>query len=81
MVEEVEVVAPPTAPLHAGRGLGQRSAPQRLSEISGQVEDRLPLSIAEFARVLGGGVVPGTLSVCHQLLRYGYLAEEKKIGI
>lgn len=37
------------------------TSPQRLSEISGEAEERLPLSISEFARVLGGGVVPGSV--------------------
>ena len=37
------------------------SIPLRLSEIQGDVEERLPVSIGEFARVLGGGVVPGSI--------------------
>ena len=45
----------------SGRGLGGRSTPQRLGEITGDVEERLPLSIGEFARVLGGGIVPGSV--------------------
>jgi DNA repair protein RadA/Sms len=61
MVEEIVALAPPPAPQHVGRGLGQRTAPQTLGEISTDAEDRLPLSIGEFARVLGGGVVPGSL--------------------
>jgi len=60
MVEEVIAAAPAASPLTA-RGLGGRSAPRRLSEIGGDVDERLPLSIAEFSRVLGGGVVPGSL--------------------
>ncbi len=43
------------------RGLTGRSQPQRLKEISGDSEERLPLPIGEFARVLGGGVVPGSI--------------------
>ena len=43
------------------RGLGGRSVPKRLSEVSGEAEQRLPLSIDEFARVLGGGIVPGSI--------------------
>jgi DNA repair protein RadA/Sms len=61
MVEEVVSVAPPPAPAHAARGLGTRSTPRRLAEISGDVEERLPPGIGEFARVLGGGVVPGSV--------------------
>ena len=37
------------------------SAPKRVSEISGDLDERLVLPIEEFARVLGGGVVPGSL--------------------
>jgi len=33
----------------------------RLTEIKGEDEDRVPLPIKEFARVLGGGVVPGSV--------------------
>jgi DNA repair protein RadA/Sms len=41
---------------------GAKSAPRPLPQIEGGAEeDRLPLSIAEFARVLGGGIVPGSL--------------------
>jgi DNA repair protein RadA/Sms len=35
--------------------------PRRLSEIEGDDEDRLPVPIEEFSRVLGGGVVPGSI--------------------
>jgi DNA repair protein RadA/Sms len=37
------------------------STPQRLTEISTDGLDRLPLPMNEFSRVLGGGVVPGSL--------------------
>jgi len=60
MVEEIVQEEAPMGS-SAVRGLGGRSQPQRLSEISGQAEDRLALPIAEFARVLGGGVVPGSI--------------------
>ena len=61
MVEEVVAdLAAPSAS-HAGRGLGAHSAPRRLAEITGDVDERMPLSIGEFARVLGGGVVPGSV--------------------
>lgn len=58
MVEEVLALSPPPSPLLAS---GVRSKPQRLDEIGDQDQDRLPLSIGEFARVLGGGVVPGSV--------------------
>lgn len=57
-----EIVRPPAAKsAKAVRGLAGASSPRRLSEIGGDVEERLPLPIAEFARVLGGGVVPGSI--------------------
>ena len=62
MVEEV-MLAAIAAPLKAGgpRGLSGRSEPLRLTEIAGDAEERLDLPIGEFARVLGGGVVPGSI--------------------
>lgn len=59
MVEEVVSDEAPARP--AGRGLGGRSLPRRIGEVSGEVEERLPVPIGEFARVLGGGIVPGSL--------------------
>lgn len=59
MVEEV--IAPPPSKTKPGRGLSSQSHPRRLAEISGDAEERLPLSMAEFARVLGGGIVPGSI--------------------
>jgi DNA repair protein RadA/Sms len=61
MVEEIVAAQPAPSATHAGRGLGARSAPRRLAEISGDVEERMPVSLGEFARVLGGGVVPGSV--------------------
>jgi len=60
MVEEV--VEPESS--HSARnvrGLNASSQPRRLSEIDGQAEDRLPVAMEEFARVLGGGIVPGSI--------------------
>jgi DNA repair protein RadA/Sms len=37
------------------------SRPERLTEITSADHERLPLPIGEFSRVLGGGVVPGSL--------------------
>jgi DNA repair protein RadA/Sms len=37
------------------------SRPQKLSEISTDEIARIPLNIGEFSRVLGGGIVPGSL--------------------
>ncbi|MBA4374886.1 MAG: DNA repair protein RadA [Anaerolinea sp.] len=60
MVEEVIVDATASAKPR-GRGLNARSQPRRMSEIEGDAELRIPLPIGEFARVLGGGVVPGSI--------------------
>ena len=60
MVEEV-VAPPPSKSKRAVRGLTGRSSPRRISEISDDVEERIALPIGEFARVLGGGVVPGSV--------------------
>jgi len=58
MVEEI--VAPPRQRKHSA-GLLSASTPKRLSEIAGDPEERIPLGIEEFARVLGGGIVPGSV--------------------
>mgnify|MGYP001812635629 CR=1 FL=1 len=60
MLEEM-VAQPAAKSRQAVRGLTGSSTPRRLSEISEDVETRLPLAIGEFARVLGGGVVPGSI--------------------
>ena len=60
MVEEL--IAPPSKTVHTvGRGLTSASIPRRLTEIEGNADERWALSIGEFARVLGGGVVPGSI--------------------
>ncbi len=60
MVEEVYEVHTESAKATV-RGLTGHSKPVRLSEITGDAEERMPLSIGEFARVLGGGIVPGSI--------------------
>jgi len=58
------MVAEVVAPMRSGRvrvRMHGTSRPLRLAEIEGEGDDRLPLPIEEFARVLGGGVVPGSL--------------------
>jgi DNA repair protein RadA/Sms len=60
MTEEM-VTAPAAASAQNRRGLSSQSKPVRLDEIEGDAEVRLTLPIAEFARVLGGGVVPGSV--------------------
>jgi len=56
----VEVAEEPSA---GGSGLSTfpRSEPRRLTDIGAEGLKRLPLPMGEFARVLGGGVVPGSL--------------------
>jgi DNA repair protein RadA/Sms len=54
-----EVIVPKRA--RGSRAAVEASRPMRLMDIEGEDEDRLPLSIKEFARVLGGGVVPGSV--------------------
>lgn len=60
MVEEV-ITPTSSSAVRKSPGFLGSSSPQRLTEISGDVDERLPLSIGEFARVLGGGVVPGSI--------------------
>ncbi len=60
LVEETVTVARKggrTVPLRA------ESTPVRLAEVSASDEDRLHCGIAEFDRVLGGGVVPGSFTL------------------
>lgn len=60
MVEEV-ITPASTAPVSKLRGISAISEPRRLVEITMDADERLPLSMGEFARVLGGGVVPGSI--------------------
>jgi DNA repair protein RadA/Sms len=60
MVEEV-LVEPSQSTRKPIPGLNARSQPKRMSDIKGDAEQRIPLPIGEFARVLGGGVVPGSI--------------------
>jgi DNA repair protein RadA/Sms len=60
MVEEVIHDEPATKGT-AVRGLTGRSAPRSIGDISSDAEDRINLPIGEFARVLGGGIVPGSI--------------------
>ena len=60
MVEEV-VHEEPVAKSSSVRGLTGRSSPRSIGDISSDAEDRINLPIGEFARVLGGGIVPGSI--------------------
>jgi DNA repair protein RadA/Sms len=60
MVEEV-IHDEPAAKATAVRGLTGRSTPRSIGDVSSNAEDRINLPIGEFARVLGGGIVPGSI--------------------
>ena len=60
MVEEV-IHDEPVAKNSSVRGLTGRSSPRSIGDISSDAEDRINLPIGEFARVLGGGIVPGSI--------------------
>jgi len=60
MVEEI-VSEEAAGSRSLGRGLSGRSTPHPLKEIGSEVEDRIPVPIGEFSRVLGGGLVPGSI--------------------
>src|SRR5215207_7682976 len=60
MVEEV-IHDEPAAKSSSVRGLTGRSSPRSIGDISSDAEDRINLPIGEFARVLGGGIVPGSI--------------------
>ncbi len=49
------------APVTSARPPSQFSPPQELSQVVTETADRFPLPMAEFNRVLGGGLVPGSL--------------------
>lgn len=61
---EKEVIAPPAKSRKGGsapRTSVFQSAPQRLRDIKIDGTARMKLPLAEFSRVLGGGIVPGSL--------------------
>lgn len=57
-----EVISPPTRAARRG-GLSGSARAIPLSMVKGDAADRLHLPIAEFARVLGGGVTPGSVTL------------------
>jgi len=60
MVEEV-IHEEPVAKKSSVRGLTGRSEPRPIGDVTADAEDRIHLPIGEFARVLGGGIVPGSI--------------------
>jgi DNA repair protein RadA/Sms len=61
MVEEIVHDEPVAKSALVVRGLTSHSTPHRIPDVSSGEEDRLPLPMEEFARVLGGGIVPGSI--------------------
>jgi DNA repair protein RadA/Sms len=61
MVEELVRDQPAPSGAGAVRGLTGRSQPRPIVEVGGEAEDRIALPMPEFARVLGGGIVPGSI--------------------
>ena len=62
LVEEVVAAEPPPSKAGGGlRNLAGTSQPRPLNQIGGDEEDRMTLPMNEFARVLGGGIVPGSI--------------------
>lgn len=61
MVEEIIHDEPVSKGPASVRGLTGRSQPRPIGEVGGDSEDRIHLPIGEFARVLGGGIVPGSI--------------------
>ncbi len=61
LVEEVIHEEKVPAKKSAVRGLSGRSEPRPIGDVGGDGEDRIHLPIGEFARVLGGGIVPGSI--------------------
>ena len=59
----IEVVEKPEAPMTARAAGPVRSKPQRLREVSAEAGDRYPVPVEELSRVLGGGLVPGSVRV------------------
>lgn len=61
--EVVEEVRKSTAKAASPTYGASRSVPQRLTEISREAEERYFVPVEEFNRVLGGGIVPGSITL------------------
>jgi len=59
-IEEILTPLPDTKKKTAS-SLSFQSTPRRIKDIEGDVEERMRLPIEEFSRVLGGGIVPGSV--------------------
>lgn len=59
-----EIITPPISESKRSTSFyAERSVPQRLKDMEGENEERLPMGMGEFARVLGGGLVPGSVTL------------------
>ena len=56
----IEMIDEPE-PKAAGPAAAPRSTPQRLGDVSVEAGDRYPVPVEELSRVLGGGLVPGSV--------------------
>src|SRR5690554_1946276 len=64
MVEEVIEVARPSARASMQQRIVlPNSGPQRLGEVSTEESGRLQVPLGEFNRVMGGGIVPGSVTL------------------
>ncbi len=61
MVEEIVQEDAASKSRTPARTLTGRSTPKPLPQIDAKAEDRIHVPIGEFARVLGGGIVPGSI--------------------
>src|SRR5574339_219896 len=61
MQEETEVINAPPPTARAAATAQFRSSPQRLKEVSTEESPRMQVPVEEFSRVLGGGIVPGSI--------------------
>ena len=62
MVEEVVSDEPETlSPGRPFKGLSTNSKPSPIGQVKSDREERIPLKMEEFSRVLGGGIVPGSI--------------------
>ena len=61
MVEEVMHDEAVSKGQRSVRGLSGRSQPRPIGQVGGDTEERIHLPMGEFARVLGGGIVPGSI--------------------
>jgi DNA repair protein RadA/Sms len=61
MQEETEVINAPAPTARAAATASLRSDPQRLRDVSTADSPRMIVPVEEFSRVLGGGIVPGSI--------------------